>query len=42
MSIDRKQSMKIYFIPSIFMHVTAGYIVIKDDISDEAWNVSVL
>lgn len=34
--------MKIYFTAPIFMHVTASSIVIKDDISDKTWNMSVL
>lgn len=39
-SIARKQLMKISFTAPIFMHVTAGSIVIKDGISDKTWNMS--
>lgn len=41
MSIASKESMKIYFTSPVFMHVTAGFIVIKD-ISDKTWNMCVL
>jgi len=42
MSIARKQSMKIHLTAPIFMLVTTGFIVIKDDIPDKAWNMSIL